>query len=115
MHEAAIIEDLIGAVEDELDRAGLRGRVRRLEVVVGRLSGASPEALRFAFQVLAPGTKVEGARLEISEPKALCRCAHCGARSETEDILGVCPACGSGDVTIEGARELLLQSVEVED
>jgi hydrogenase nickel incorporation protein HypA/HybF len=115
MHEAAIAEELISVAQTELTRSGAHGRVLRLELTVGRLSGVSPEALRFAFERLAPGTVVAGACLEIAEPKALCRCRPCGKQTGTDDVFGGCPACGSADVTIEGGRELLLQSIEVED
>ena len=115
MHEAAIAEELIAAADAALVRSRAAGRVLRLEVAVGRLSGISPEALRFAFERLVPGTRIEGARLEIAEPKARCHCRQCGKRTETDDVFGGCPACGGADVTIEGGRELLLQAIEVED
>jgi hydrogenase nickel incorporation protein HypA/HybF len=115
MHEAAIAEALIAAAEAELARSGARGRIVRLELSVGRLSGVSPEALRFAYERLSPGTPVEGARLEIAEPKALCCCEKCGAQSETDDLLACCPACGGDAVAIQGGRELLLQAIELEE
>jgi len=115
MHEAAIAEELISAAQAEVARSGARGRVVRLEVTVGRLSGVSPEALRFAFERLAPGTPLQGACLEIAEPKARCRCEQCGKETETDELFGGCPACGSAAAVIEGGRELLLQAIEVED
>ena len=115
MHEAAIAEELISAALAQLARSGARGRVLRLEVAVGRLSGVSPEALRFAFEQLAPGTPVAGAALEIAEPPAQCRCKECGKQTATGALFGGCPACGSSAVSIAGGRELLLQAIEVED
>lgn len=115
MHEAAVAEELIAAAQAQLARHGVQGRVLRLEVTVGRLSGVSAEALRFAFERLAPGTPVAGARLDIAEPPAWRRCRRCGDRSRTDELFGVCPACGSDEVTVEGGHELLLQTLEVED
>jgi hydrogenase nickel incorporation protein HypA/HybF len=114
MHETAIVRELISSAESEMSRAGARGRARRVEVVIGRLSGASPEAVRFAFECLSPGTRLEGSRLDIREVAPVCRCAACGAANQIDDIFAACPACGSLDVSIEGGRDLVLQSIEVE-
>ena len=65
MHELSIVEALIDQVGQELDRAGQQGRVVRLELSIGRLSGVHGESVRFAFGLLAPGTRVENADLVI--------------------------------------------------
>ena len=115
MHELSIIEALIDQVGRELDRAGQQGRVLRLELSIGRLSGVNCESVRFAFGLLAPGTPVEDAEIVIQEPKAVCNCHACNARTEIDDLVVQCPRCASSDVTIEGGRELVLQSIEVEE
>jgi hydrogenase nickel incorporation protein HypA/HybF len=115
MHELSIVEALIEQVQREVERAGQSGQVRRLELIVGRLSGVSCDALRFAFELLSAGTLVAGAEIHIHEPKATCRCQACDARIEVDEITVRCPACGSMQVTIEGGRELLLQSIEIQE
>jgi hydrogenase nickel incorporation protein HypA/HybF len=115
MHELAIVEALLEQVGRELHRAGQSGRVKRLELAVGRLSGVHCHSLRFAFELLSPGTPAEGAALEISEPQAVCNCAGCGQRQQIDDLVVQCPACGSTDIVIEEGRELMLQSIELED
>ena len=79
MHELAIAEALIEQVGTELDRAGQKRAVKRLELAVGRLSGVHCDCLRFAFELLSPGTPAEGAELSIREPPAISRCRQCGA------------------------------------
>lgn len=115
MHEVALVHALIEQVEHEVRESGRQGRVTRLELVVGRLSGASPDALRFAVEVLAPGTLIETAQLHITEPCATCRCRECGASSSIEELVAACPQCHSLAVIIEGGRDLLLQSIELEE
>lgn len=115
MHELSIVEALIDQVGRELDRAGQQGRVIRLELSIGRLSGVNCESIRFAFGLVAPGTPLEDADVVIEEPKAVCRCYACDARVEIDDLVVECPQCGDHDITIEGGRELLLQSIEIED
>lgn len=115
MHEVSLVEALIEQVGQEVGRLERPGRVLRIELVVGRLSCANPDSLRFAFELLAPGTVAEGAQLDISEPKAVCRCGACGVQTPIEELTANCPACGSSQVHIEGGRDLVLQSIELED
>jgi hypothetical protein len=63
MHELALIEDLVGTVEDGVAGA----KVHLVRLVVGKDSCASPHALRFAFELCTHGTALEGATLEIVE------------------------------------------------
>jgi hydrogenase nickel incorporation protein HypA/HybF len=115
MHELSIVEALIDQVGRELHRAGPHGSVRGLELSIGRLSGVHCESVRFAFELLAPGTSVENAKIVIHEPKAVSNCHACRARVEIDDLVIQCPRCASDDIVIEGGRDLMLQSIEVED
>jgi hydrogenase nickel incorporation protein HypA/HybF len=115
MHELAIAEALIEQVGTELDRAGQNKAVKRLELAVGRLSGVHCECLRFAFNLLSPGTRAQGAELSIRQPPAVSRCRQCGAVVEIEEVVIDCPQCGSLEIVIEEGRELLLESIEIED
>ncbi len=115
MHEIAIADALIEQVQGEVRRAGASGQVTRVALVVGRLSGVNPDSLRFALDLLVKETILESARIEIAEPGAHCQCAACGYRTEIEDLEARCPNCGSSDVTIDGGRDLLLESIELEE
>jgi len=115
MHELSIVEALIEQVQRELDRAGQTGGcVRELHLSIGRLSGVNVESIRFAFELLAPGSIVDGAELKVVEPAAECVCRQCDARTEIEGLVTQCPACGSDEVQITGGRDLTLDSIEVE-
>ena len=115
MHELSIVDALIEQVRGEVDRSGHGGQVTRVELSIGRLSGVNADAVRFAFQMLSPGTLLEAAALVIAEPKAVSRCADCGARVEIDELAAQCPNCGSRNVVIEGGQELLLQTIELEE
>jgi hydrogenase nickel incorporation protein HypA/HybF len=115
MHELSIVEALIDQVGRELHRAGPHGSVRGLELSIGRLSGVHCESVRFAFDLLSPGTPVENATIVIHEPKAVSYCNTCHARVEIDDLVIQCPQCSSADIVIEGGRDLMLQSIELEE
>ncbi len=114
MHELSIVEAILEQVREEVRQSGATGRVTRLDLVIGRLSGVSPDSIRFAFELLGPGTLMEQAQICIREPAAVCACRGCGARSEIDELVAVCPRCASQDVAIEGGQELILQSIEVD-
>ncbi len=114
MHEMSIVQALIEQVEAEVEKSGQSGRVVGLDLVIGRLSGVNADSIRFAYEVLAPGTVLEGATLRISEPTAYSDCRACGARQAIDELTMYCPRCGSGDIVIDGGRDLLLQSIELE-
>jgi hydrogenase nickel incorporation protein HypA/HybF len=115
MHEAAIADALIGQIGREFSNSGAKGRVVGVSVAVGRLSGVDPETLGFAFEALSSGSCAEGAKLTIREIKARCRCNTCGSETETDDLFSPCPECGGVDVSIEGPRDLVLESIEIEE
>lgn len=115
MHELSIVEALIEQVEKEIQRAGQTGRVTGLDLVIGRLSGVNADSIRFALEMLAPGTVVEAAEVRIAEPYANCRCRSCGEATEVDELVICCPACGSADVYLEGGADLWLQSIELEE
>jgi hydrogenase nickel incorporation protein HypA/HybF len=115
MHELSIVEALIEQVQRELNRARQQGPVARLELSIGRLSGVNSDSLRFAFGLIASGTPVENAEIIINEPKAVCNCHACNIQTEIDDLVVQCPRCVSDDITIEGGRDLVLQSIDIQD
>ena len=111
----SIVESLIDQVAEEVTAAGTSGTVRRLDLSIGCLSGVHVDSLRFAFEVLAPGTLVDGAELAIRQPRAQASCRACGAEFETGEFLPVCVRCQSGRVTTEGGQDMVLESIELDE
>jgi hydrogenase nickel incorporation protein HypA/HybF len=109
----SIVQALIEQVEAEIQKSEATGSVTGLDLVIGRLSGVHVDSIRFAYEFLAPGTVLEGAQLRIREPSASITCRVCRHRQDISELLMRCPRCGSDDVVIEGGRELLLQSIEL--
>lgn len=109
MHELSIAEAVLGVVE-----AHARGRrVTRVELRVGHLRQVVPDALTFAFAVVAEGTLAEGAELAIAQVPVAGRCRDCGAESELPSLPLLCPRCGSADVGITRGEELLVEALEL--
>ncbi len=111
MHELAIAESIVAIAARH---AGAR-RVTKVEVKVGHLRQVVPSALEFAFELVADGTTVEGARLELGEVEATVACRVCGLEDAVADFPLACNACGSLDVEVTGGEELLVESLELEE
>lgn len=108
MHELAITRSLVDAVTEQLPGA----RILAVHLDIGKLSGVVPDAVRFCFELVATGTALEGAVLDIAEPVGELRCFDCGRRTELNDPIPLCP-CGSADVTVLSGQELRIRAVEV--
>lgn len=112
MHEAGLAQT---ALEVAAESARGRGatRIHRLTLRVGDLSGVVPEALRFAFEALSPGTPAEGAAFDIEVVPVECHCATCDLLFRPADVVYACPACGALSGDVRRGHELELVSMEV--
>ena len=99
---------------EETARTAGCGRVLELKLRVGTLSGAVPEALRFAWDVVSRDTLAAGARLEIETVPATCWCALCKTEFACVDLVNECPQCHRVSGELRHGRELDLASVELE-
>ena len=113
MHEFSIMESALEMASEQARQAGA-ARVCSLRLRVGALSGAVPEALRFAFEALSPGTLMEGAELGIEEVAARFYCRHCSAEFMADRMYSECPNCQQASGEIRAGRELELASMEIE-
>ena len=108
MHELAIAESVVEAVTEELPGA----TVTCVRLEIGALSGVAPDSIRFCFDLATEGTGLAGARLEITEPPARCRCRACGTEFQPDSQIVLCP-CGSPDAAVLSGEQLKIVSVQV--
>jgi hydrogenase nickel incorporation protein HypA/HybF len=108
MHELSITQSIVDTV---IARTGER-LVSVVHVLVGRLSGVLPTAMRFCFELVSEGTPLEGAELKIDEPDGRALCRTCHREFVLADTILLCE-CGSADVEVTGGRELMVTAVEM--
>lgn len=113
MHELGLARGLLAAVERNLTPADIR--VVRVRVLVGTASGVVPDALRFAFRVLAEGTRADGAEVTVQTMAARAVCADCRETFEFRGLIGNCPRCGRFGGELVAGDELTLEAIEVAD
>lgn len=113
MHELSICENIIAIATEALHRLPPpRPRVEGVTIEVGRLANAVPAILRQYFDLLTPGTALDGARLDVDEVPIRARCGDCGAAFEIAVLSFTCPSCGSGLVELLSGRELRVVSLD---
>ena len=107
MHEYGVTESVVAAVTERLPDA----MVTCVHLEIGALSGVSADSVRFYFGPATEGTNLAGARLEISEVPARCRCGSCGAEFEPDGPIPLC-SCGSPDAQVLSGGDMRITSVE---
>ena len=108
MHELAITQSVVDTITERTSGA----RVTLVRLDIGKLSGVVPAAVAFCFELVADGTPLQAARLEISEPPGRALCRTCSAEFALDQLIVLCP-CGSADVEVLSGQELAIRSVEV--
>ena len=113
MHEVSLAERMLRIALEVAEQHG-GARILGVKLLVGALSFAEPESLRFAFEVGSRGTLAEGCKLEIVRVPARLKCRSCGGEYEGE-MLDPCPVCQAQGCEVLQGRELRLESVDIDD
>ena len=110
MHELSITRNIVAIVGE----AAAGRPVRRITLEIGKLSGVMADAVRFCFDVVAEGTALQGAILEIREPEGRARCRECAAEFTIATLWAAC-RCGSRELDRLQGEELLVKTMELEE
>jgi hydrogenase nickel incorporation protein HypA/HybF len=111
LHELAIADSVVRIASRHAE-----GRqVEKVYLKVGHLRQVVPSALTFSFELVAQGTPVEGAELELEEVPVAGKCRGCGAEARPTEFPLQCGACGSFDLEIVQGEELYVESLELEE
>ena len=111
MHELAIADSVVQIASHHA--AGRQ--VTKVYLKVGYLRQVVPSALAFSFELVAQGTPVEGAELEMEEVPVSGRCRECRVESRLEGFTLRCGACGGFELQILEGEELYVESLELEE
>jgi hydrogenase nickel incorporation protein HypA/HybF len=111
LHELAIAESVVQIADRHADGR----RVTKVYLKVGHLRQVVPSALAFSFELVAQGTPIEGAQLEMEEVPAIGSCRGCGEKSRLESFPLQCKVCGGVDLELLEGEELYVESLELEE
>jgi hydrogenase nickel incorporation protein HypA/HybF len=113
VHEISVAAAIVEQIEERLGQDGVQ--VVAVHLRIGELSAVVPDALQFAWDVVAEGTVLAGAALIIERIPTTIRCARCGEQRAQRGAIAICPQCGRPVSELVGGRELEIESVEVRD
>ncbi|CAN5427470.1 MAG: hydrogenase maturation nickel metallochaperone HypA [Actinomycetota bacterium] len=111
MHELSIAEAIVAVAGRQADGR----RVTKVHVKVGHLRQVVPSALSFSFGLVAEGTPVEAADLDLEEVPATGWCRRCEAESRLENFPLLCKTCGGSKLEILTGEELMVEYLEMEE
>ena len=121
MHELGVTQAILQVVLEHARQAG-GGHVQRITLVVGDLAGVVGDSVQFYFDFLSQETPAAGAELVFRREPARFRCQACeheytpaGAAGAPPGLPWACPQCGEMRPEVIGGRELLVESIEVEE
>lgn len=115
MHEVSLAREIVTLAADAV-RGAAASKGVAVTIRVGELACVAPEALRFAFEVAAESTLVDGAELRIEHAPLLLHCPNC--QMEVPPIAPfklACSLCGQPCPQVAAGRELEVLSVECAD
>ncbi|MFE4107586.1 hydrogenase maturation nickel metallochaperone HypA [Almyronema epifaneia] len=112
MHELSLMQQTLEIALTQAQQQGA-SQIHGLKMRVGVGSGAVPEALRFAFDVVIADTPAAGATLAIESVPVICHCNYCDRPFQPPDWIYQCPECGQLSDRILAGREIELLTLEV--
>lgn len=112
MHELSLCIALMQQVE-RIAQEHEAGRVDRIVLQVGPLSGVEAPLLERAWPLASTGTLAEAAELVIEGAPVKIECTQCGAMSEVVPNRLLCASCGDYRTRLVSGDEMLLASLEL--
>ncbi len=113
MHEFSITESMLSLALEKANEASA-GKITRINLVVGELSGVVSECVQFYFDFLAKDTIAGGAELAFETKPTTVRCHQCNNVFTPENGNWACPECRETGIEIVSGRECYMESIEVE-
>ncbi|MGO9519757.1 MAG: hydrogenase maturation nickel metallochaperone HypA [Candidatus Korobacteraceae bacterium] len=113
MHELGIATSILECVQVEAQRHP-EGRITKVGVKIGELSGVDRDALQFGFEVLIKDTEWELLVLDLEYVPRMQRCSKCAYEFRMNDFDPQCPLCGDLSTKCISGEELDIAYMEVE-
>jgi hydrogenase nickel incorporation protein HypA/HybF len=113
MHELAVTQSMVNLVLEEARKGNAR-KVKRINLVLGELSGVVGDCVQFYFSLMSKDTIAEGAAISFSTVPTQAKCRQCAKVFEVKESDWICPDCHSVSVDLVAGNELFVESIEVE-
>ncbi|MEH7075453.1 hydrogenase maturation nickel metallochaperone HypA [Neobacillus drentensis] len=91
----ALMGDILQLVHEDAAAKGLN-KIEKVELIVGEIANAMPDALRMAFEIFReqnPQLFTNKAALIIQLEEAIAECVLCGETYKPDQKIALCPNC----------------------
>jgi len=113
LHEYSMTKKIVKIVNNAAE-AQNAVRVNVVNLVAGESSCIIPDCVQMYYDLIAKGTKAEGAVVKTRVVKTEMRCPNCGKNFPRPRFSFACPDCGAlGNPTGIG-EEFYVESIEIE-
>lgn len=95
MHEMALMGDILKIIEEDSVEKGIK-QIEKIELIVGDISNAMPDALHMAFSIFKEQNASffsSNAQLIIIKEEAKAKCVLCDTEYIPDAKLTFCPIC----------------------
>lgn len=95
MHEMALMGDILNIIQEDAETRGIN-QLEKIELTVGELSNAMPDALQMAFAIYKeqnPHLIASEATLLIHMEEAKAECIFCNCHYTPTNRISICPSC----------------------
>jgi hydrogenase nickel incorporation protein HypA/HybF len=113
MHEQGIVDSLLSVALANAAKAKAL-KIRRINLVVGELTGVVDESMDLYFGFLSENTIASGAKIVYRHIPIELQCRQCDHVFKPQGIDYRCPACGEQRSDVIAGRELYIENMEVE-
>ncbi|MBO4396741.1 MAG: hydrogenase maturation nickel metallochaperone HypA [Eubacterium sp.] len=105
---------LVDSALETFDHGKYEGRVSKMVVSVGEMTGVLPEYLYKYYPQTVKGTILEGAELEVVSVPVETECDGCGNTYHPMKNNGyTCPFCGNKNGRVIAGRDVVLERLEI--
>ncbi len=113
MHELSITQSIL-SIALEKANAAKSGKITKISLTIGELSGVVNECVQFHFDFLSKDTIAAGASLAFERTAVQLRCRNCATVFSPNNTDWACPNCREQKIEVVSGRECYVNSIEVE-
>jgi len=113
MHELSITQKIFDIVVEQAEKEDAIA-VKKINLVIGEMTGIVSDSVEFYFGFLSKGTIAEDAELVVRTIPTRAKCRNCGKTFQLGQFEWVCPGCGANNMEIIEGKELFIESIEVD-
>ncbi|WP_019241706.1 hydrogenase maturation nickel metallochaperone HypA/HybF [Bacillus sp. AP8] len=95
MHEMALMGDILNIIKEDAEKKEIN-TIKKIELVVGELSNAMPDALTMAFEIYKEQNPLfisQSAKLLIQLEESKAECVFCNTTYKPDLKISICPNC----------------------